>query len=165
MFETVSMADSSLARVLLANIYELFVNNCVRIQLKDGGIHLNYRKLASRVIFFFFPWWKIPPNRVENESYSRKTVTCEILVFYFQMDSHPEGINIFESKILEIYHRKLFFINVLHLELLLGLIFYNYQKCFDSQLLKYAINWKKIEKSRRMSGHPRFNLNTNLRWS
>lgn len=51
-----------------------------------------------------------------------------MLVFYFQMDSHPEGINIFESKILEIYHRKLFFINVLHLELLLGLIFYNYQK-------------------------------------
>lgn len=81
-----------------------------------------------RELFFFFPWWKIPPNRVENESYSRKTVTCEILVFYFQMDSHPEGINIFESKILEIYHRKLFFINVLHLELLLGLIFYNYQK-------------------------------------
>lgn len=83
---------------------------------------------SPRELFFFFPWWKIPPNRVENESYSRKTVTCEILVFYFQMDSHPEGINIFESKILEIYHRKLFFINVLHLELLLGLIFYNYQK-------------------------------------
>lgn len=163
MFETVSMADSSLARVLLANIYELFVNSCVRIQLKDGGIHLNYRKLASRVIFFFFPWWKIPPNRVENESYSRKTVTCEILVFYFQMDSHPEGINIFESKILEIYHRKLFFINVLHL-VTLGINFLQLSEN-NVSTLKYAINWKKIEKSRRMSGHPRFNLNTNLRWS
>lgn len=163
MFETVSMADSSLARVLLANIYELFVNSCVRIQLKDGGIHLNYRKLASRVIFFFFPWWKIPPNRVENESYSRKTVTCEILVFYFQMDSHPEGINIFESKILEIYHRKLFFINVLHL-VTLGINFLQLSEN-NVSTLKYAINWKKIEKSRCMSGHPRFNLNTNLRWS
>lgn len=163
MFETVSMADSSLARVLLANIYELFINSCVRIQLKDGGIHLNYRKLASRVIFFFFPWWKIPPNRVENESYSRKTVTCEILVFYFQMDSHPEGINIFESKILEIYHRKLFFINVLHL-VTLGINFLQLSEN-NVSTLKYAINWKKIEKSRRMSGHPRFNLNMNLRWS
>lgn len=119
--------------------------------LRMGEYIWTIENWPRELFFFFFPWWKIPPNRVENESYSRKTVTCEILVFYFQMDSHPEGINIFESKILEIYHRKLFFINVLHLELLLGLIFYNYQKCFDSQLLKYAINWKKIEKSRHMS--------------
>lgn len=96
--------------------------------LRMGEYIWTIENWPRELFFFFFPWWKIPPNRVENESYSRKTVTCEILVFYFQMDSHPEGINIFESKILEIYHRKLFFINVLHLELLLGLIFYNYQK-------------------------------------
>lgn len=116
-----------------------------------------------RELFFFFPWWKIPPNRVENESYSRKTVTCEILVFYFQMDSHPEGINIFESKILEIYHRKLFFINVLHLELLLGLIFYNYQKIMF-RLSNMLLIEKKL-KNLDIWAYPRFNLNTNLRWS